>query len=580
MRKNMTYNDLKKNIKRNKDKEYGESLNIAVLGDTATQFISTAIEGMGFEYGLRANVYDAEYDSINTEILDPSSGLFAEKRDYTVIYMSAEKLCEHYQDTPVSERRNFAVNTAARIEGYWKKLIDTGSRIIQFNFNKLDTGVFGNFALKEESSFEYQLIKANMLLSELAVKYKNAFIIDIDAIKSRLGEDAFCDRKFYFQARMSMSFEAIVEAVKQLYDIMLALKGRLRKCLILDLDNTLWGGVIGDDGLKGIEIGELGAGRAYTDLQRWCLELEKRGVLLAVCSKNDEDTAKEPFLKHPDMVLHLEDFAVFVANWEDKAANIRYIQKTLNIGMDSLVFVDDNPFERNLVKELIPEITVPELPEDASEYLSYLQSLHLFETVSFSEEDHKRTEQYRTEAQRKNAQEVFSNIDDYLKSLEMTAVAKPFDEFHFPRIAELSQRSNQFNLRTIRYSEEDIKRIAGSDGYLTLYFTLKDKFGDYGLVSAVIIEKRAENEGFIDTWFMSCRVLKRGCEEFIINSVVEEAKNAGIGRLTGQYIPTAKNKMVADIYEKMGFTPLQDGLFTLEVNTYTPHICHIERSLI
>lgn len=574
----MTYNELKKSIKRNKDKEYKDNLSIAVLGDTATQFISTAIEGMGYEYGIRADVYDAEYDSIDTEILDSSSALYEKPRDFVVIYMSAEKLYEHYQDTSVTDRASFAQNIAERIENNWRVLAGNYSaKIIQFNFIKTDTGVFGNFALKEKSSFEYQLLKLNYRLSELAAEYKNVFILDLDSIQTGFGKTAFCDKKFYFQARMAMGFEPIVETVKQLYDIMLALKGKLKKCLILDLDNTLWGGVIGDDGLKGIEIGELGTGRAYTDLQRWCKELEKRGILLAVCSKNDEDTAKEPFEKHPDMVLHMEDFAIFVANWEDKASNIRYIQKTLNIGMDSLVFVDDNPFERNLVRELIPEITVPELPEDPSEYLSYLQSLHLFETVSFSDEDYKRTEQYRTEAERKKAGEYFSNIDDYLESLQMEAEARPFDDFHFPRIAELSQRSNQFNLRTIRYSEEDIKNMADSGDYITLYFTLKDKFGEYGLISAVIVKKNSLSEGFIDTWFMSCRVLKRGMEEFIINTLIETVKEAGIKRLVGEYIPTPKNKMVSDIYARMGFMPEDDGKYSVDVYKYIPKPVHIKK---
>jgi len=575
----MTYNELKKNIKKYKDTEFNNRLNIAVLGDTATQFLSTAIEGMGYEFDIKSEVYDAEYDSIDTEILDPSSGLYEKDRNFIIIYMSSEKLYEHFQDTQLSERRRFADAVSDRIENNWNVLAkNSRAKIIQFNFTRIDSGVFGNFALKEPGSFEYQLLLLNHRLSELASEHKDVFVLDIDAIQARFGITGFSDRKFYFQARMAMGFEALVETVKQLYDIMLALKGRLRKCLVLDLDNTLWGGVIGDDGLKGIEIGELGVGRAYTDLQKWCRELERRGVLLAVCSKNEEETAKEPFIKHPDMILHIEDFAIFVANWEDKASNIRYIQKTLNIGMDSLVFVDDNPFERNLVRELIPEITVPELPEDASEYLSYLQSLHLFETVTYSDEDVKRTEQYRIEAERKKAGEIFSNIDDYLESLQMTAEAKPFDEFHFPRIAELSQRSNQFNLRTVRYSEEDIKKLADSKDHLTLYFTLKDKFGEYGLISVVIVEKRGKGEGFIDTWFMSCRVLKRGMEEFIINTVINEAEKEGIDQLIGEYIPTAKNKMVADIYERMGFKDEGEGRYMVRVSEYIPKPVHIKRA--
>ncbi len=560
-----TYNELKKNIKKYRDRSFEEHLNIALLGDTATQFLATAIRGMGFEYGIRAEVFEAEYDSVETNVLDGSSALYAEERDFVILYLSSEKAYEAYQKTEEARRKTFAESCIDRISSYWHAIRQySRARIIQFTFNRIDDGVFGNFSLREPSSFPYQLMKLNMLLSEKASEDQGIFLIDLDQIQSGIGRSAFIDHKFYFQARMTIGFEALIRTVKELYDVMLAVRGKIRKCLVLDLDNTLWGGVIGDDGLSGIEIGELGIGRAYTDLQKWCLELKKRGVLLAVCSKNDEETAKEPFEKHPDMILHLEDFAVFMANWEDKASNIRRIREILNIGMDSLCFVDDNPFERNLVREMIPEITVPELPEDPAEYLSYLQSLHLFETASYHAEGADRTGQYREEAERREAETSFATIDDYLKSLEMKAAAKPFDEFHYPRIAELSQRSNQFNLRTKRYTEKDIRQFAESERYLTRYFTLRDRFGDYGLISAVILEKQPDGTGFIDTWFMSCRVLKRGMEEFIINTVMQLCKEAGIKKVSGEYLRTPKNGMVSDLYERMGFMKLDDSRFEAE----------------
>ena len=564
-----TYTELKKNIKKYRDAAFEKTVSIAVLGDTATQFISTAICGMGYEYGIRADVYDAEYDTIDADVIDAGSELYSRARDYVILYLSAEKAYEAFCLTPLTDRENFADVYIAKVQSYWDEVSDKSSaKLLQFNFNSIDDGVFGNFGMKEPSSFEFQLQRLNLLLSEHAAEQKNVFVIDIAGIQVRLGRNVFCDPKFYFQARMSIGLEAVVYVAKNVYDVIFAISGRLRKCLVLDLDNTLWGGVIGDDGLNGIEIGELGMGRAYTDLQRWFLELERRGILLTVCSKNDENTAKEPFEKHPDMLLHLSDFAMFVANWDDKATNIKKIRETLNIGMDSMVFIDDNPFERNLVREMIPEITVPELPEDPSEYLSFLQAEDLFETASFSGEDMKRTEQYREEAGRRTLEQTFASVDDYLKSLEMKAEAKPFDEFHYPRIAQLSQRSNQFNLRTVRYTEEDIRRIAESEKYITMYFTLKDRFGDYGLISAVILEKRADSELFIDTWFMSCRVLKRGMEEFIINSVLDAAKEAGASKVTGEYLRTPKNNMVCDIYEKLGFLRISDSLFETDTEGY------------
>jgi len=271
---------------------------------------------------------------------------------------------------------------------------------------------------------------------------------------------------------------------------------------------------------------------------------------------------------HVKNVLRLDDISMFVANWEDKASNIMNIQQTINIGMDSIVFIDDNPFERNLVKGMIPDITVPELPEDPALYLSYLKDLNLFETVSYSENDKDRTKQYQAEVGRTTMQSTFENFEDYLKSLEMEATAHPFDEFEIPRISQLTQRSNQFNLRTIRYTEAEIEQIANDDKYLTLSFSLKDKFGDYGLISVVIMEKQDENTLFLNTWLMSCRVLKRGMEEFIINSIIETAKANGFSKVIGEYIKTPKNAMVEKIYSKLGFEDLGEGKFEANVNEF------------
>jgi FkbH-like protein len=263
----------------------------------------------------------------------------------------------------------------------------------------------------------------------------------------------------YINADMIFSLDFIPVFTKQLNDIILALRGKFNKCLILDLDNTTWGGIVGDDGVENIKIGDLGIGKAFSKLQTWAKALKERGVILCICSKNDEANAKEPFEKHPDMVLRLEDISVFVANWENKASNIRNIQEILNIGFDSVVFLDDNPFERNLVRLELPDVIVPELPEDPAEYLDYLLSLNLFETVSFSENDKDRTKQYQAEAERVSSVAKFANIDEYLASLEMVSDVKEVDSFSLPRVAQLTQRSNQFNLRTQRYTDEDLKSM-------------------------------------------------------------------------------------------------------------------------
>ena len=561
--------DLKKAEKKQKEEGVSEKIKIAIMGDCATQHLSTAITGYSFLENLPLKTLDVDYNQIDAQLIDTSSEVFTFNPDILLLCFCVEKLYEKYTNTAIETRVNFADSIANSIEQYWN-LFNSKSKgnILQFNFPEYDDFVFGNYACKVESSFLFQLRKLNYILQNRAISHKNVFIVDISSIQMLLGREKFYDQKLYYIAKMPFSLEALPLIAKNTVSIIKSLKGIFKKCLICDLDNTLWGGVIGDDGLDGIQIGELGLGHAYSALQSWIKELKNRGIIIGICSKNNEDTAKEPFEKHPDMILRLDDLSIFVANWNDKAENLKYIQKTLNIGMDSIVFIDDNPFERNLVKSLIPEIFVPELPEDPALYLSYLQSLNLFETVSFGSEDINRTKQYKAEINRIQTQQSFSNYDDYLKSLEMKASAKPFDDFQTPRIAQLTQRSNQFNLRTIRYNEADIASISRSKDYYTLYFTLKDKFGDHGLISVVILEKKGTDTLFVSEWLMSCRVLKRGMEEFIVNKVISLARENGYKFVEAEYIATPKNAMVKDIYEKLGFERFSDNYFKASVDNF------------
>ena len=548
---------------------------IAVLGDTATQLLVTAIKGCTYIKGINVDIYEAEYDQIFSEIIDDSSGLYSFSPNYTIIYMSSEKLYEEFIKLPLEARSSFAETVISRIKSQWNKIENTlNCRIIQLNYAENNDMLFGNFGAKLPSSYIFQLRKLNVLLMESASEDKNVHLADLSSIQNTFGREYCFADKYYYSAKLAISLDILPYIADHIAQIIAALNGKFKKCAVLDLDNTLWGGVIGDDGINNIQIGELGVGRAFSDFQKWLKELKNRGIILAICSKNNEDTAKEPFEKHPEMILKLDDIAIFVANWDDKASNIRYIQQTLNIGMDSMVFIDDNPFERNLVKELIPDITVPELPEDPSQYLAFLKSLNLFETASYSDMDADRTVQYQAEARRIQLQQAFGSIDEYLAGLEMTGTAKSFDDFHIPRIAQLTQRSNQFNLRTIRYTEAEIAEIAASDKFLTLYFTLKDKFGDHGLISVVILEKQSDTL-FVNEWLMSCRVLKRTAEEFIINTMIKTAKENGFKHVVGEYLPTSKNTMVKDIYEKLGFKRINDDRFEADVDTFEFNKCFI-----
>lgn len=547
----------------------GKEIRLAVLGNCATQFFATAVEGYAKLSKLNVKVYDADYNQIDAQLLDGQSEVYRFQPDVILLWLATDKLYEEFLDASAVSKKGFADNYMEKIRHYWQ-LIENNSaaRVIQMNFTEIDDKVLGQYSAKIEQTFVYQIRKLNWLLEEAMCQRSNVYPIDLLSVQLRLGYREFYDASFYYNAKMSVSTRALPYIAKAVTDVLQSMSGKINKCIVLDLDNTLWGGVIGDDGIHNIEIGELGRGHVFTNFQRWLKQLKECGILLAVCSKNNEEIAKEPFEKHEEMILRLEDISVFVANWNDKATNIRMIQESLNIGMDSLVFIDDNPFERNLVKELIPEIEVPELPEDAAHYLEFLQECNLFDTVSFAGETSDRTGFYRAEFERKKAQATYENLDEYLKNLEMIGNAEPFAENRYARIAQLTQRSNQFNLRTVRYTEDEIRRIVENRDYLTLSYTLKDKYGEHGLVGVVVLQKEDSRTLFIDTWLMSCRVLKRGMEEYIVNKLVETAKVQGFKAIKAEYIPTKKNGMVKDIYSQMGFEKIEENKFLLEISRY------------
>ena len=548
----MAFKDLKRNL--TKDFSGLTVRQLALLGDSATQFLGKAIRGHGYDEKINFEIFEADYDQLDRQILDPSSELYHSKPEFVVLYLSSEKLWKRFAATTTKAKSSFADQILSELKNWWLNIAaNSKAKIIQFNLVELNDGIFGNFANRAPTSFLFQLRKINYGLTQLAQEHKQVFIADIAAQASYVGYANAHDPRLYVTSKVAFALEFLPLVAKAVTDIVKAVSGSFKKCLILDLDNTVWGGVVGDDGMEGIQIGELGMGHAFDALQEWAKELKQRGIILAVCSKNEEETAKKPFRDHPDMTLRLDDIAVFVANWDNKADNIKLIQQTLNIGFDSMVFVDDNPFERNLVREHLPAVVVPELPEDPSLYVSYLRSLNLFETASHSEEDLERTKQYQQEIARTDLQKSFTNIDDYLKSLEMVSVVKEFDDFNTPRVAQLTQRSNQFNLRTVRYTEADVKTMSQSSEFITLSFNLQDKFGDHGLIALLILKRQPDKTAFIDTWIMSCRVLKRGMEEFTVNQMVKCAREAGIERLIGEYLPTSKNAMVKELYSQMGF---------------------------
>lgn len=570
------FNQIKKNLK--KDFSSFKDIRVAVLGDSSTQFLAQTIKGIGFDRKINLTIWEADFNQIERQVMDPVSELYEFRPEFVILFFSSQKLLEKYNKSNLIEQAKIADTEMRSIKDLTNQIhYQSGAKIIIYNYSEIDDAIFGSFSNKLPSSFLFQLRKLNYYLMSYASEISNLFICDLSSVQNQIGKASFFQPSIYVTTEMILSIDALPLIGSRTLDIICAIKGDFKKCIILDLDNTTWGGVIGDDGIENIQVGSLGIGKAFTEFQYWVKKLKSRGIIVSVCSKNTESVALEPFEKHPEMVLQLDDISVFVANWDNKADNIRHIQSILNIGFDSMVFIDDNPFERNIVRENLPEVTVPEMPEDPAEYLEYLYKLNLFETVSHSKLDADRTKLYQIESNRLKTQKKFTKVEDFLKTLEMYSTVSKFTKFNIPRVAQLSQRSNQFNLRTIRYTEDDIKKIAISEEYISRCFTLEDKFGDNGLISVVILRKEENKTLFIDTWFMSCRVLKRGMEAFVLKTIVNLSKEKGFRILKGEYIPSLKNGMVKNHYKELGFAA-KKGFWELNLKTYKKKNSFIEIS--
>jgi len=535
-----------------------QKLKLALLSDAATQRFVPLLRALFHRHRVHAEIYEAPFDGIELEVYDAKSGLYQFAPDVVVILNAIQALRAKFLGN-LGNQASLVQQTAEKMAGIWEAVQShSAATLIQSNFVLPYERFFGNFDHKVPDSFYATVAVLNASITQAARQQNGVLTNDVEAIASWIGRRNWFDDRFWDSAKYFCTLDYLPLVAKNLVDIVMASRGQVIKCIVLDLDNTLWGGVIGDDGLDGIQLSAHGDGEAFHRFQLYLRELRNRGILLAACSKNEIENALLPFEKHPEMVLKRDDFAAFVANWSDKADNIRQIRETLNIGFDSMVFLDDNPFERNLVRELIPAIVVPELPEDPADYVRAISELNLFETTSFTADDLKRTELYRVENERKQAQASFASVEEFLQSLDMRITVARFDSFNLPRIAQLIQRSNQFNLTTRRLSASECRTLMDDDRYIPLYAKLADRLGDHGLISVVVLERRGQDLAIRD-WLMSCRVLARGVEQFVMNLVFEHAGQLGLTRVTGEYSPTAKNSIVKNFFAQFGFAKLEEG---------------------
>ncbi len=554
----------RKSIKRSLTGEEGQNRipkRIAILGGSTTHDLKEMMELFLLNIGIEPVFYESEYNQYWQDVMFDNPELTEFHPDVIFIHTSSRNI----KDFPTvrdseAQIEELLEEVYAPFEQMWDKIEDSYQcSVIQNNFEQPFYRLLGNSDFSDSHGRLNFINRLNEKFAAYARKHKNFFINDINYMASCYGLQKWADPFYWHMYKYACAVQAIPELAYNVTNIIKSVYGKNQKAFVLDLDNTLWGGVVGDDGVDNIEIGqETSMGQLYSEFQEYLKAHKDLGVLLTIDSKNDEENALAG-LNRPDSILKPEDFLVIKANWENKDRNIEEIAKELNIGTDSLVFVDDNPAERHIVKSQIPGVRVPEV-EDVVRFITTLDRAGYFEVTSLSDDDLKRNDMYKANAERKKQEAGYTDYADYLLSLDMDAEIQPFAPMYMARIAQLTNKSNQFNLTTKRCSQADIEGFAGDPDYITLYGKLNDKFGDNGVVSVVFGHKdEADGTLFhIDLWLMSCRVLKRDMEFAMMDELVSKCRERGISRLRGYYYPTAKNGMVKEFYAMQGFDKISE----------------------
>lgn len=553
---------------------------IAVLGGSTTAEIRNILELFLLKIGIKPEFYESEYNRYYEEAVFENEKLRQFKPDIVYVHTTNKNISSYplMNDSPDDIERLFQ-HEVNKYKDIWSSLTHYQCAIIQNNFEFPSHRLLGNLDGYDQRGALHYIRRLNTFFADEAQSRKNLYLNDIDYIAATLGLSCWFDKQLWYSSKYALSFEAIPHLAKSLAAIMGGLLGQSKKCMVLDLDNTCWGGEIGENGLSGITIGhETAVGEAYVDFQRYAKSLKARGIILAACSKNDSNNAREGFT-HQNSVLVNDDFAAFEANWDPKHMNILKISADLNLGLDSFIFIDDNPAERQIVSANLPTVSVPNIGSEVLHFIDHIDKNYYFETVSISSDDVKRADFYKQNAERLQKHLHWVDYGDYLDSLLMVAEIQPFSSVYFDRITQLVNKTNQFNLTSKRYTFADIASIAQDSTYITLYGRLKDRYGDNGLVS-VIIGKIEDRICHMELWLMSCRVLKRTMELAMFDALVAQCRAIGIETIIGYYYKTAKNSMVASWYGDLGFDSISlnstGSVWSLPVNRYINKNNHIK----
>lgn len=545
-------------------------MRLALLASSTTKHLVPSMRIAALRRGILLTVHECGYGQYMQELASPDSPLAAFAPNVILFALDAH----HLADLATS-----GADPLDRLRDAWRMARTRfNATVIQQTALPVFPALLGSNEHRYPASPLRILTTLNEKLRE-AADAEGIHLLAIDQAAAQDGLSVWYDAAMWFRAKQEIHPSAAPLYGEVLAPLLASLAGRMSKCLVLDLDNTLWGGVIGDDGIEGILLGQgHAAGEAFLDFQRYCLHLRERGILLAVCSKNEEAVALNAFEQHPSMLLKREHFAAFVANWDDKATNLRHIARTLQIGTDALVFVDDNPFERELVRRELPEVALPEMQEDPATFAATVARAGYFESLGLTAEDLARASAYQANAAREQMRESSTDLEGYLRSLRMVLRHREFDEANLPRLVQLIGKTNQFNLTTRRHSAEDVRTIMGNSCCITAQLALTDAFGDNGTIALLIARARNSGDLHIDMWLMSCRVLGRRVEEATLSLLVEMARVRGFSRILGEMRPTPKNTIVRDLYRRLGFTAIEapadaetgSEWFALDLAHYTP----------
>jgi len=546
------------------DNNFNNKIRVAILSSFTINGLEESLRVKLYEKKIDCMTYVGGYNQFNQEILDVSSKLYKFSPDLTFLILDTQSTLGNLFYEP------YSVSSSERKKIFDEKFDDlknlvhtftnqTKSKLVVMNFSVPSYSPYGIFETKVVDGLHSSIKKLNENLTNEFLKNDSVYIFDFNSFVNQYGEKNIFDVKQFLFGDIKVSLDYIPNLADEFTGYIFAVLGLTKRCIVLDLDNTLWGGIIGEDGYDGIKLGAGAQGNSFIEFQKYLLSLHQRGILLAINSKNNTDDALDVIINHPDMILRKEHFACMKINWNDKVSNMIDIAKELNFGLDYLVYFDDDPVNRDFMKSSLPDVLTVELPNDPSQYSTILKNMKEFSVLKITDEDAKRGQMYVQQKKRQEFERIVTNLDEFLTQLKLKVIIKQADKFSIPRISQLTLKTNQFNLTTKRYQEEDIKNFVEDKNIEIGYAQVEDKFGDNGITCVFILNKGNPKEWYLDTFLLSCRIMGRQIEKCIMQYIISKAKKDGVTIIKANYLPTKKNKPIEDFLPDCGFQKNEDG---------------------